>query len=65
MYLHILEEGADNSTELMPEECTSSSHDKKQLAVNVFYAWFDESHKTDYSLSFQSRCLIKIIKINM
>ncbi len=37
MYLHILEEDADNSTELMPEECTYSSHDKKQLAVKVFY----------------------------
>ncbi len=36
MYLHILEEDADNSTELMPEECTYSSHDKKQLAVKVF-----------------------------
>ncbi len=28
MYLNILEEDADNSTELMPEESTSSSHDK-------------------------------------
>ncbi len=36
MYLNILEEDADNATELMPEECTSSSHDKKQLAVKVF-----------------------------
>jgi len=25
----------------MPEEWTSSSHDKKQLAVKVFYAQFD------------------------
>ncbi len=41
MYLNILEEDADNSTELMPEECTSSSHDIKQLAVKVFYAQFD------------------------
>ncbi len=41
MYLNILEEDADNSTELMPEECASSSHDKKQLAVKVFYAQFD------------------------
>ncbi len=38
---NILEEEADNSTELMPEECTSSSHDKQQLAVKVFYAQFD------------------------
>ncbi len=36
----ILEEDADNLTELMPEECTSS-HDKKQLAFKVFYAQFD------------------------
>ncbi len=41
MYLNILEEDADNSTELMPEECTSSSHKKKLLAVKVFYAQFD------------------------
>ncbi len=42
MYLHILEEDADNSTELMPEECTSSSHDKLQLkSGQVFYAQFD------------------------
>ncbi len=41
MYLYILEEDADNSTELMPEECTSSCHDKKQLTVKVFYAQFD------------------------
>ncbi len=41
MYLHILEEDADNLTELMPEECTSSSHDKKQVACKVFYAQFD------------------------
>ncbi len=41
MYLNILEEDADNSTELMPAECTYSSHDKKQLAVKVFYAHFD------------------------
>ncbi len=27
IYLNILEEDADNSTELMLEECTSSSHD--------------------------------------
>ncbi len=39
--LNILEEDVDNSTELMPEECTSSSHDKKQLAAKVFYAQFD------------------------
>ncbi len=50
MYLNILKEDADNSTELMPEECTSSRIDKKQLAVKVFYAQFD---------------LIKMIKINM
>ncbi len=25
----------------MPEECTSSSHDKKQLEVKVFLAEFD------------------------
>ncbi len=31
MYLNILEEDADNSTELMPEESTSSSHDKKTV----------------------------------
>ncbi len=41
IYLNISEEDADNSTELMPEECTSSSHDKKQLPVNVFNAQFD------------------------
>ncbi len=41
MYLSILEEDADNSTEVMPDECTSGSHDKQQLAVNVFYAQFD------------------------
>ncbi len=41
MYLHILEEDTNNSTELMPEECTSSSHDKKQFAVKVFCAQFD------------------------
>ncbi len=41
MYLNKLEEDADNSTELMPEECTSSSHDKKHLAVKVFYAQLD------------------------
>ncbi len=35
MYLNILEEDADNSTELMPEECTPSSHDKQQLTVKV------------------------------
>ncbi len=38
IYLNILEEDA---TELMLEECTSSSHDKLQLAVKVFYAQFD------------------------
>ncbi len=38
MYLHILEEDA---TELMPEECTSCSHDIQQLAGKVFYAQFD------------------------
>ncbi len=32
IYLNILEEDA---TELMLEECTSSSHDKLQLAVKV------------------------------
>ncbi len=41
MYLLIVEEDADNSTELMPEESTSSCHDKQQLAVKVFYAQFD------------------------
>ncbi len=41
MYLNTLEKDADNSTELMPEECTSGSHDKQQLAVKVFYAQFD------------------------
>ncbi len=25
----------------MPEECTSSSHDKQQLVVQIFYAQFD------------------------
>ncbi len=25
----------------MPEECTSSSYDKQQLVVKVFYAQFD------------------------
>ncbi len=54
MYLNTLEEDADNSTELMPEECTSGSHDKQQLAVKVFYAQFDESHETDYSLSLSN-----------
>ncbi len=38
MYLHILEEDADNSTELMSGECTSGRRDKQQLAVKVFYA---------------------------
>ncbi len=37
IYLNILEEDADNSTELMPEECTSSSHDKKQLVFKFFF----------------------------
>ncbi len=41
IFTNILEEDADNSTELMPEVCTSSSHDKQQLAVKVFYAQFD------------------------
>ncbi len=41
MYLNTLEEDADNSTELMPEESTSGSHDKQQLEVKVFYAQFD------------------------
>ncbi len=40
MYFNTLEED-HNSTELMPEECTSSSHDKRQLVVKVFYAQFD------------------------
>ncbi len=38
MYLHVLEEDADNSTELMSGECTSGRRDKKQLAVEVFNA---------------------------
>ncbi len=40
-YINILEEDADNSTELIPEECTSSRYYKKQLVVKVFYAQFD------------------------
>ncbi len=67
MYLNILEGDADNSTELMPEECTSSSRDEKQLAIKVFNAQLDliKSHETDYSLSIQSRWWIKINKISM
>ncbi len=41
IYLNILEEDTDNLTELMPEECTSSRHDEKQLAIKVFNAQFD------------------------
>ncbi len=38
IYLHILEEDADNS----PEECTFSSRDKQQLAVKVLFHRCDE-----------------------
>ncbi len=62
----LLEEDADNSIELMLEECASSSHDKKQLAVKVFYAQFDLMKVTrSITLSIQSLWWIKIIKISM
>ncbi len=59
MYLYILEE-------LMPEECTSSCHDKKQLTVKVFYAQFDLMKVTrPITLSRSNHVDGKIIQISM